>query len=226
MERRYTKRRLWGTFLPAMVLGCCCNTPLDATVLVTDASFETPALAPGTFQYAPTGSPWTFTPAAALVNPGTPLPAGENFADYTAPDGVQYVALQGAGAVSQLITFPTSQSYDLSFDIAGRGLSPGNYDGNQSVEVLIDGTGVYDVTTSSGQPFAPVLAQFSVSAGAHVLQFAGLDGPPQAGDHTAYIDNVAISPAPEAPTLESILAVVIAALLLRRPTNLHGKNST
>jgi|SRR5271166_3694306 len=102
----------------------------------------------------------------------------------------QAAALQGPdGTVTQLLEGFAAQNYTLSFYLGSRYLS-GPYDGNQTVEALIDGQVIGTWALSSFTPFTLETASFSVGAGSHTLQFKGLNH----GDHTAFLSYVVINP--------------------------------
>ncbi len=64
---------------------------------VNDGSFEQPALATGTYQFAPAGSPWQFMGTAGIAQNGSAYSAGTG-----APNGVQVAFIQGNSRMSQL----------------------------------------------------------------------------------------------------------------------------
>jgi hypothetical protein len=102
----------------------------------------------------------------------------------------QAAALQGPdGTITQLIDGFSAQNYTLTFYLGSRYFGE-PYDGNQTVEALIDGQVVGTWALSSFTPFTLEVAGFSASAGAHTLQFKGLNH----GDHTAFLSYVVISP--------------------------------
>lgn len=102
----------------------------------------------------------------------------------------QAAALQGPdGTITQLIDGFAAQGYTLSFYLGSRYFGE-PYDGNQTVEALIDDQVIGTWALSSFTPFTLETASFSVSAGSHTLQFKGLNH----GDHTAFLSYVVISP--------------------------------
>jgi hypothetical protein len=102
----------------------------------------------------------------------------------------QAVFLQDRGSfVWQPVSFPAG-SYTLSFYLGSRYTS-GPYDGNQTVEALIDGNVVGTWALSSFTPFTLQTASFTVSnGGMHTVEFMGMN----AGDHTAFLSYVTIAP--------------------------------
>ncbi|MGB9254875.1 MAG: hypothetical protein WCC25_08590 [Candidatus Korobacteraceae bacterium] len=94
------------------------------------------------------------------------------------------------GTVSQSIAGFTIGSYTLGFYLGSRYYS-GPWDGNQTVEALIDGNVVGTWVLSSYTPFTWQTASFTVStSGSHTLTFKGLNP----GDHTAFFSYVTITP--------------------------------
>jgi hypothetical protein len=99
----------------------------------------------------------------------------------------QAVFLQDRGGfVWQAVNFAAG-SYTLSFYLGSRC----GYDGNQTVEALIDGQVVGTWALSSCTPFALQTSVFTVSnGGSHTVEFLGMN----AGDHTAFLSYVTITP--------------------------------
>jgi hypothetical protein len=146
------------------------------------------------FNGAP-GIGWTFAVGSGngLTAPGTA---------FNPPTNISYVAaafLQGNGnSVSQSIPgFVAGNEYELSFYLGSRFFS-GPYDGDQTVQALIDGTVIGTWALTSFTPFTLETADFVVAGGGnHTLEFVGVN----AGDHTAFITNTTIDPVPEPSTL-------------------------
>lgn len=102
----------------------------------------------------------------------------------------QAVILQDAGPfVWQSVGGFTAGKYTLSFYLGSRYSSL--YDGNQTVEALIDGNVIGTWALSSYTPFTLETATFTVSTnGSHELEFMGINH----GDHTAFLSYVTITP--------------------------------
>jgi hypothetical protein len=157
---------------------------------ISDGSFEEPALTTGTFQIAPTGSPWQFTGDAGI----TTNKSAFNLYGPNAPDGEQAAFLKETGSISQSV-YLAAGFYNLSFDAAQRDNYQASY---QSFEVLVDGANV-GTFTPAAPPFGATktsyglyqTSNFTVSAGVHTIEFLGLD--PLGGDNTAFIDNVQLN---------------------------------
>jgi YD repeat-containing protein len=101
---------------------------------LTDAGFERPALAAGTFQYSPTGTAWTFVGSSGVSTDGSAFTAGNP----AAPAGGQVLFIQAASSATQDVPGWQAGSYVISFRAARRG----NWGGVNDVRVLIDGQAV------------------------------------------------------------------------------------
>jgi hypothetical protein len=189
------------------------SSSANASSILTDASFESPALAAGGYQYGGgcpvstcgsisiAGYGWTFSPVSGGANNSTNSGSGiinatssnawwpsPNFSTPTGFDGNQYAFVQGDGAISQTFVAPVSGLYDLTWLEGSR---PNVCcDGNQTYQVSIGSfTGTY--STLSGQNFElETSAIFSLIGGdSYTLTFLGLA---TSGDHTAFIDSVSL----------------------------------
>jgi hypothetical protein len=69
--------------------------------------------------------------------------------------------------------------------------------GNQTYEVLLNGSVIYTNTTPSGQNFLAASAIGSLLAGLNTLESLGMSQNP---DSTVFLDNVAVAAVPEAST--------------------------
>jgi hypothetical protein len=166
------------------------NTALVDTVAlvppadsVTDGDFEWPGLAPKSFQYAPNGSAWQFAGPAGVSSNGSPITA----ANPNAPSGVQVAFLQGAGSMSQSVSL-TAGTYSIGFQAAQGGTAQTHY---QEIQVLVDGSQVGLVTPAGTSYALYQTPTFTVTAGTHTIQLAGLN-PLVFGTNTALIDQVAV----------------------------------
>jgi len=215
---RYRRWFAAAAVLVALIVGgsafvIASSSNANASTILSDGSFESPALAAGAYQYGgncPTppcssisiaGYGWTFAPTAngnsgsgiinaTASNAWWPSP---NFSTPTGFDGSQYGFVQLNAAMSQTFTAPSTGQFVLTWLEASR---PNliAYDGNQTYEVLINSTVIGTYSTLSGQNFEAETSQgFTLIAGnSYTLTFQGLT---TAGDHTAFIDLVDISPA-------------------------------
>jgi len=151
---------------------------------IGDPGFEQPAVGTGAFKYDPTGSPWVFTGGSGISGNNSGFTSGNP----PAPQGVQVAFLQGTGSFTQSVANWAAGSYVLLYDAAQRG----NFGvSKENFEVLIDGSVVGTFTPSSTSYQGYSTAAFTVTAGAHTIEFKGLDS--AGGDNTAFIDAVSIS---------------------------------
>lgn len=166
-----------------------------ASELLSDGSFETPAIGTGHYTYpglsygnispiADFQDGWTYA-GSALVNAlgsndwygGSP-PAGQ--------DGAQFVALQGTSTLSQTFTMVGS-TLDLSW-LAGGRPNFGSYNGDQTYAVKLNGLLLGTFSTISGQAFTPenLIVHGLTNNGSYTLSFVGQVG----ADETSFIDKV------------------------------------
>ncbi len=167
-------------------------TPVVDSLL--DGGFEQPALAGSAYATDPSGAAWQFTGTAGVAGNGSAFV--ENSAvTQNAPAGTQVAYLQDTGSISQTV-YLDAGTYQLSLMAAQRAFNQTYY---QEIEILVDN----NILLNSGQPDSidPASTQyesyesatFTVAAGAHSIEFLGLN--PLGGDNTAFIDQVAISTA-------------------------------
>ncbi len=153
---------------------------------ISDFSFESPALAAGSYQYNPTGSPWTFTGNAGIESNGSAWGAAY------APDGAQAAFLQtgtsgAAGQISQTVTLNPG-TYQISFwaaQRAGYAVNP--------IQVQVDGQNVGGPITPTSTSWAQYqTVTFTItSAGPHTITFVSTA--PNSGDYDSFIDAVSIA---------------------------------
>jgi len=174
--------------------------------LIADGDFSIPNQGTGyySFTYAPTGSPWTFSPLIGGVSGSGITYIPSEF--QSSPLGIQAGFLQTAGgsvstsdpaSISQTFAAPAAGSYDLSFMYAGR-----TYDGgNTTFTVSVNGNVVTTLNPSSGQAFTPLSFIIPLSSGNNNLAFTatGVHG----NDETAFVGNVSITAVPEPTTVIS-----------------------
>ena len=150
---------------------------------IADPVFGAVSVGADNWQYAPTGSPWTFVGTAGISGNGSAITSGN-------PSpllGNQVAFVQGTGSIGQAVNL-SAGSYTLDFSAAQHG----NYNqGGQTLEVLVDGTAVGGNITPTGTNYATYhSASFTVTAGTHTITIEGLDL--AGGDNTALVDNVFI----------------------------------
>ena len=157
---------------------------------VPDVGFELPS-ENGSYAYEPAGTAWTFAGNSGIAADGSGFNPGSG------SGGSQVAFLQSAGAsgetgitgsISQAFSFFTAGNYTISFQAADR-----NHNGinTQGVNVLLDGntTPIYTIVPGSGTFATFTTPSFAVStAGTHTITFAGSVN---AGDETAFIDDIA-----------------------------------
>jgi hypothetical protein len=173
--------------------------------LIADGDFAIPNQGTGyySFTYAPTGSPWTFSPLIAGLSGSGITYIPSEFQN--SPLGIQVGFLQTAGgsvsanaaSISQVFSAPATGAYDFSFMYGGR-----TYDGgNTTFTVSVDGNVVTTLNPSSGQPLTLLSFIIPLFSGNNNLAFAatGVSG----NDETAFIGNVSMTAVPEPTTLIS-----------------------
>ncbi len=160
---------------------------------IADPNFTQVNVGTGSSAYAynPTGSPWTFSNLSYANGSGL---AGNNSAftwgNPNAPVGTQVAFVQGTGTITQTVNNWSAGSYTLSFSAAERG----NYGvSREDFKVLVDGqtVGTFLPTLTSYQTFST--STFTVSAGAHTIEFVGIDS--AGNDNTVFLGQVAVATA-------------------------------
>jgi hypothetical protein len=190
----------------AVVLGA--SAEASAATLVTNGDFESPNIGTSNYIY-PEGSfaGWTWSGNAGIIN------AQGSSAWYggTSPSGFsgdQYAFVQTGGSFSQTFTVASAETGTVSW-LSGSRPNFGPYDGTASYEVLLNDTVIDTISTGSDQNFiAESVAGVSLVAGANTLEFLNIDN---SGDHTAFVDNVAVSAVP-LPAAAPLFAAAMAAL--------------
>ena len=153
-----------------------------------DAGFESPALAAGASQFAPTGTPWTFTSASPASTGVASAASGFAGGNPAPPEGTQVAWLNRDAGFTQSVSGWQAGSYTITFQAA----QCANYGGRQEdFRVLVDGTPVGTFFPSGTAYQAFTTATFAVAAGTHTVTFQGLDT--AAGDNTALVDAVSIA---------------------------------
>jgi Matrixin len=149
-----------------------------------DGGFEYPYVGTGSsgdYLPEPSGTSWVWSGTAGVAGNGSAFTSGNS----NAPQGTQVGYIQETGSMSQTIYVPAG-TYNVNFEAADRG----NYGSLQQIEVLVDGSELdtFIPSTTSYQTY--ITPNITLSAGAHTLQFKGLN--PLGGDNTDFIDAVAI----------------------------------
>jgi hypothetical protein len=156
---------------------------------IPNYGFESPAVGYSAFQYSPTGGSWTFAGGSGVTGNGSGFTGGLNIA----PEGSQAAFLQGGNTsiISQSVSgFQANRTYVVTFAAAQR--SNCCNAGGQDFQVYIDNTLIGTFHPASGTYAYYGTPGFTTTAGSHTLKFVGLN--PLGGDHTAFIDNVRVTP--------------------------------
>ncbi len=132
------------------IVAAVSNQPLDP-------GFEAPSVGAGTYQYDPTGSPWTFSGYAGLAGNGSAFTSGNP----NAPQGGQVAFIQITGSLSQSVVL-AGGTYSVSLEAAQRAIGPSN----QTFEVLVDGVSVGSINPTGTSYAEYDTATFTVSSGA------------------------------------------------------------
>jgi streptogramin lyase len=156
------------------------NVVLSVPNTLQDGNFADPNLALNTFQYAPTGTPWTYTGSSGVAANNSLFTSGNP----PAPAGIQVGFVQQTGKFSQSISLAAG-TYNVNFAAAQRAGD------NQTIEVLVDSQ-VVGIYTPAGTSYSTLTTgPFTVTGGTHTLAFVGLN--PNGGDNTALIDGVDVN---------------------------------
>jgi hypothetical protein len=146
-----------------------------------DTGFEQATIAPGGFVYAPADSAWAFTGSAGVATNSSAFTIGNP----VAPQGSQVLFLQKISAVSQTATFPAG-TFTIGLTAAARA----NGGGNQTVQVLVDGTVVGTFNVKGTSYTTLTTNSFTLTAGSHIIAIQGTSA---TGDNTAFIDGVSVN---------------------------------
>jgi hypothetical protein len=180
----YTVDTTWVAQLQALAaqFGGIAPPPVITTNLLTNGSFEQPALAPGTFQYQ-----WQFTTPC----PGWSMTGGSglqtnNSAWGASPDvdGNQSAMIQSAGSsISQVFTAAVDGNLTLQFYCARRNsqINP--------LKITLDGVQLGNLITPASIAWQSIsVALPNVTKGTHTIAFTGTG----IGDVTTFVDAVAV----------------------------------
>ncbi len=163
------------------------NIPTGPPSTLQGIGFETPAM-PGSFQYGPAGSGWTFYREAGIASNGSLFGVGL-YGAAAAPQGTQVGFVQKRGRIEQSFGGATvGESYRVRFALAAR---PGDST-PQAVTVTFDDVilGTYTPTSTSYMEFTtPPITQ---GGGTHWIGFTGTTD----ADRTAFIDDVRLIAGP------------------------------
>ena len=198
------------TFLSvfAVLIGELTVQPASAqTNLLGDPSFEQHQITTNSSAQDPTGTGWTFSGQAGLIN-GVVAGSG-SFTALGAPDGLQFAYLRtdrsnastnNDGAITQTVSFPTSGNYALSVQAALRDSSSASFNTTWTTYYMLELDGVIvggNQHAISDVSFNTVTQAFYATAGTHTV--ALVSGGPTAGDTMTFIDNVQLTAVPTGP---------------------------
>jgi hypothetical protein len=159
----------------------------DAAIIVgggiVNGSFETPVMAAHAYEVAPAGASWQFSGDSGVSANGSAFTAGNP----AAPSGNQVAFLKQTASISQSV-YLGAGIYDISFLAAQRQNAQTQ---SESLEILVDGVIVGNVTAASTTYGLYDTSTFSVSAGVHTIEFLGVN--PSHGDDTVFIDDVQLN---------------------------------
>lgn len=147
---------------------------------VPNGSFELPALSAGTFQYAPSGSGWTFSSTAGISTNGSPF----TNCGYNTSVGNQVLILQNGGSASRITQIPSGGAYRLSIKAAQRTCANSS---PQVIRVSVNGISIGQILPLSVSYQTYTTTVYWLNAGNHELKLEGIS---TTGDNTAFVDDV------------------------------------
>jgi len=189
------------TFVVALLLAA--SSTIAHAQIVTNGSFESPTVTPGTFTVFPvTGSP--SIPSWTVVGPATTAVAivsgtfSQNGVTFPAQDGVQWLDLTGNGSnstegVSQGVSTIAGHTYLLSYFI-GNTTGGGVFGTTSTVNVSINNVPTFTNTNSAVNATSLTWQQFTHTfvAGGSTTTLSFFNGDP-AGDNSNGLDNVTLT---------------------------------
>jgi hypothetical protein len=173
-------------FIDAVTITVVSSIP-PAVPTIGDSGFEQIPVGAAGYLVDPSGSAWMFSGAAGSGSGVTGNNSALTSGNPNAPDGKQVAYLQGDGTITQSVDGWAAGTYTISFDAAQRE----NYPGAEDFEVLIDGNvvGTYDPDATATTYTMDTTNTFMVAAGAHTIEFEGMDGDP----YSVFLDEVKIN---------------------------------
>jgi hypothetical protein len=150
---------------------------------VIDGGFEAPVLPANTYTVAPSGATWQFLGLAGISNNNSGITSGNP----GAPQGAQVAFIMDNGGMSYA-DYLDAGSYSLSFLAAQRAKYQTQ---SESIEVLVDNSVVSVITPASTSYTTYQTVNFSVAAGMHTIELAGLS--PATASSVAFVDQVSLT---------------------------------
>ncbi|AMB60207.1 hypothetical protein AWU67_16590 [Microterricola viridarii] len=161
------------------------NIPTGPPSSLRNTSFEAPSM-PGSFQYTPSGSEWTYFREAGIASNGSLFGVGL-YGAANAPDGSQVGFVQKRGRLEQSFgSAPVGASYRVRFSLAAR---PGDA-APQTVKVTFDNVLLGSYTPGSTSYVEFTTPPITQGGGTHTIGFEGTTD----ADRTAFIDRVSVIP--------------------------------
>jgi hypothetical protein len=160
------------------------SVAINAGCALGDGSFETPELAAGAYQIAPSGASWQFTGDGGVSSNGSAFTTG----NANAPDGTQVAFLKNNATMSQSV-YLAAGFYNISFMAAQRNKPQTQY---QSLQIWVDNQIVGTITPTGTAYGLCQTSNFTVAAGMHTITFVGLN-PRGGSDNTAFLDEVQLN---------------------------------
>lgn len=204
--------------------------------LITNGSFETPVVPPGSFILVTPGSSfdgWTVAGAPGNVAPISGLFTSFGLS-FTAQDGAQWLDLTGlsntATGVQQTVVTDVGTIYDLSFWVGNQVNPTGIYGISSSIEVFAGGVALGTATNTGGtgtttQNWEQFFLSFTATSPLTTIEFLNRDA---SNDNTNGLDNIVLlaqgSPQPTIipePGSLSLFAVSLIALKVVRRRKAH-----
>jgi hypothetical protein len=158
---------------------------------IGDAGFETDALADGSYDVAPTNTPWTFYGTAGVAANGSSITVGNP----PAPQGSQVAFLGGSSYITQSVSDWAAGAYTLSVR-AAQAATNGRL--TESLAVSVDGKNVAILTPTGTTYGTYTTAPFAVIQGSHTIAIGAYDSTGGGNDEnrTLLVDDVSISAIP------------------------------
>lgn len=121
-EHHPVSYHLWGAG-GATYYGLANKDGAQDEIVAADRSFEARALAPGTLEQRPSGTPWTFRGKAGIVRPAEADDV-DPLKDVPKPKAGQQAAfIMGDGEIAQTVRFTKAGRYAIAFNAGGSGRS-------------------------------------------------------------------------------------------------------